>query len=267
MELRLFALTVCALYSSCFCHIFGQKSLDKSILTVEYQTLMLSRSDWSHPSYEKNKLLCIGEKCSMCQTILPKYVPGWIHQPKEREINGCHDFDIVQGYPEGQMTCKDKVSTNRFYYTEPLPVFEWNMLDGDTIVCGYECQKACTTFRGRTWTVWFTVELPYAYGPWKLGGLPGLILKAIDDKLQYSFEAIEIKNGGDKSIGISTSGYKKSSPEEVYREIVRQAEDPTQYAIELGQDYESYDNNGVKTKFHIDPWTPYPIEYFDVKSE
>ncbi len=267
MELRLSLLLLCILSNCFFCQLFGQKRLDKSVLTIEYQTLTLERSDWPHPSNEFNHLLCVGEKCSMFQVILPKFVPGKIHQAKMREPDFCHDEDILQGYPEGQMTCKVKVSSKRLYYVESLPTFEWNMLDCDTIICGYECQKACTTFRGRTWTVWFTVDLPYPYGPWKLGGLPGLIMKAIDDKLQYSYEAIEIKKGEGKAIKISTTGYKKSSPENVYKEIIRQAKNPTQYEIDLGHVPEYYDSNFARHDYIIEPWTPYPIEYFDIESE
>ncbi len=269
MVKRILFFVLCAVCTAPYCQIIGQKNIDESILIVEYETLEMIRSDWSHPSDEINRLLCIGEKCSMFQNILPRYRSNRIYQPKEdeRENKNCHDRDILQGYPEGQITCKQKVSSEGYYYTEPLPSFNWQMLDGDTVVCGYECKKASTAFRGRTWTVWFAMELPYSYGPWKLGGLPGLILKAIDDKNQYSFEAIEIKNGGGKKILLSTSGFKKSSAENVYKEILRQAENPTQYELDLGHGYEPYEVNGVKQEFHIDSWTPYPIEYFDVKEE
>ena len=37
---------------------------------------------------------------------------------------------------------------------------------------------ATTHFRGRDWKVWFSEEIPLPLGPWKLGGLPGLILAA-----------------------------------------------------------------------------------------
>ena len=81
----------------------------------------------------------------------------------------------------------------RQYYEETMPMLDWNLMDGDTIICNYACQRASTTYRGRTWQVWYTPDLPYQDGPWKLQGLPGLILKAEDTSGDFCFEAIEIR--------------------------------------------------------------------------
>jgi GLPGLI family protein len=57
----------------------------------------------------------------------------------------------------------------------------------------YKVQKANAYFRGRDYTVWFTSQIPLPYGPWKLVGLPGLILEAYDtDKeIYWYFKNIE----------------------------------------------------------------------------
>lgn len=77
-------------------------------------------------------------------------------------------------------------------YEEPLPQFEWELMEAVDTIAGYTCSTAKTSFRGREWTVWFTMEIPISAGPWKFNGLPGLILKAQDDKLDYIWECQSI---------------------------------------------------------------------------
>lgn len=48
-------------------------------------------------------------------------------------------------------------------------------------------------FRGRTWTAWYAEQIPIDAGPWKLHGLPGLILKSTDNSATHDFEAIIVR--------------------------------------------------------------------------
>jgi GLPGLI family protein len=52
-------------------------------------------------------------------------------------------------------------------------------------------QKAITNWGGRTWTAWFTTEIPFQEGPYKFHGLPGLIVELYDDKSNYRFELVK----------------------------------------------------------------------------
>ncbi|MDR1581955.1 MAG: GLPGLI family protein [Prevotellaceae bacterium] len=78
-------------------------------------------------------------------------------------------------------------------YSEEIPVQTWNLLDDTLTIIGYLCQKATCLFRGRDYIAWFTTEIPISNGPWKFGGLPGLILKIYDTDNFYTWECIGIE--------------------------------------------------------------------------
>jgi len=62
----------------------------------------------------------------------------------------------------------------------------WKIMDEFKRISEFKCQKAIGFFRGREYTAWFTSEISVPFGPWKLHGLPGLILEAYDtDQMIY----------------------------------------------------------------------------------
>lgn len=74
-------------------------------------------------------------------------------------------------------------------------LFSWKLVDKDSVICEYPCKKATTFFRGRKWTVWYSIDLPYNEGPWKFCGLPGLVMAARDDSKKFSFTCIGVEKG------------------------------------------------------------------------
>lgn len=89
-----------------------------------------------------------------------------------------------------------------FRFTESIPPQNWKIEDDTLTVMNYLCQKAIAEFRGRSYIVWFTTDIPINDGPWKLYGLPGLILKAKDDKEIFDFEAIGLKRVSNELIRV-----------------------------------------------------------------
>ena len=83
-----------------------------------------------------------------------------------------------------------------FILAEEKPKLVWEITKESKKILGYTTYKATTKFRGRNYTAWFTPDLSYNYGPWKLNGLPGLILKADTDL--FSYEAKRIVLNSDK---------------------------------------------------------------------
>lgn len=76
---------------------------------------------------------------------------------------------------------------------EKINNIKWNITQEFKTISGFKAQKAEGLFRGRRYIAWFTNEIPIKYGPWKLNGLPGLILNVIDDKNEVMFYAKSIK--------------------------------------------------------------------------
>ena len=99
---------------------------------------------------------------------------------------------VFQNWPEGSLTVDDVLAPGTFTYTEQ-PRLEWTFGEGEKEVCGYPCQQARTRYGGRDWTVWYTPGIPAAFGPWKLGGLPGLILEAEDAEGLHHFSATAVR--------------------------------------------------------------------------
>ncbi len=88
---------------------------------------------------------------------------------------------------------------------ESIPMQSWKIGDETQTIAGYLCQNATCKFRGRDYTAWFTTDIPISNGPWKFGGLPGLILKVYDKDKQYVFECVGIEN------------YKKKYPIQIHK--------------------------------------------------
>ena len=102
-------------------------------------------------------------------------------------------LQVLTGKPKpGQYTYMNMIGADDLKYEEPLPQWDWTLTDSVKTVCGYTCHQAKAGLYGRTWTVWYCPELPLSYGPYVLGGLPGLILEAVDADGFFHFTAVGI---------------------------------------------------------------------------
>lgn len=133
------------------------------------------------------------------QREIPK-VDGSFYITKSRKTNKIDTYDVASGM--------------FFHFSEPYTMPKWELADSVKNILGYECQMATTRFHGREWTAWFTVEIPVPDGPWKLTGLPGLILEAECEGRQYKFMA----DGLQQTTKPVTDIYRKGKWDEIKRE-------------------------------------------------
>ncbi|WP_052089998.1 GLPGLI family protein [Porphyromonas canoris] len=181
-------------------------TLDLAKLEVLYEFSRPEAAD--HSVIEKSEdILIIGDKVSAYMRygyyrsdsvfIKMKMVEG----PQDFVWKTTFDYNrpslktakVYKYYHKNEMEVVQAVSYSPFSFEEPLGKISWKMLDGEKNILGYNCKKAEGTFRGRIWDVWYTEELDVADGPWKLNGLPGLILEAVDRTGQLAFQAFGVR--------------------------------------------------------------------------
>lgn len=121
---------------------------------------------------------------------------------------------VKRGYPEGYDTQfnnrqlyirKDFTSgqTKRYvfvpivyktYAIDITDVLDWKISDEKQMIGNYNCQKAEASYGGRNWQAWFTTDIAISDGPYIFKGLPGLIVKIDDEKSDFQFNLVQIKN-------------------------------------------------------------------------
>ena len=131
----------------------------------------------------------------------PEGVAQWQEMTRGAYLSGDMDkiprkdgsYYVVKSISDNTLRYYDSAGIDKFVYEETPEEWTWEISDSTKNILGYECVKATTDFHGRKWTGWFSPEIPVSNGPWKLGGLPGVILEASTDDDKYSFVATGIQ--------------------------------------------------------------------------
>lgn len=180
--------------------------LDSTILRFRYQMLYVKDPLKSNEKTEEIMLLQIGRRMSKFFNY-HRYLADSLGNAlaAKRKTNSevlnktmplmmnTSPINIFKNYPQDKITTVNRIPFSAYRYEEEMKNPDWKLESGTTTILGYVCKKATTTLHGRNYTAWYAPEIPIDNGPWKFGGLPGLILKAEDDKGHYSFECIGIE--------------------------------------------------------------------------
>lgn len=136
-------------------------------------------------------------------------------------------YMVMKNYPaDGKLTYTLSLHGFALKSEEDMPAFDWQLADGDSIIAEYHCNKARTKFRGQTWTVWYAPDIAVSDGPWKLCGLPGLIMKAETDNGCFSFVCTAVRKGRGESITMEKTKYKSVEPKELQKITEMEITDP-----------------------------------------
>lgn len=117
---------------------------------------------------------------------------------------------FVKRYFENTIYLNTKVLNQKtFYVKDTLNCMKWTITDDTASILNQKCFVAKTNFRGRNYTAFYSNEITVPDGPWKFGGLPGLILavKSDDNYVQWTAEKINT-NYPNKVIPVKLDNYK-----------------------------------------------------------
>ena len=202
----LVALTILA-YMGIEC-CYAQKKIDEAYLNCQYDYTYVvdtlsgkTAKDWL--------VLQIGKNMSKCYSYYSMQVDSIFASPDRdvilrQQINAAIGSKtewphkrmkayVYKNYPQGKMTVTDGLLMQDYIYEDTLYAQNWVIQDSSKLILGHECQKAVCHYRGHCWTAWFAMDIPITDGPWKLCGLPGLILEATTEDNSHAFKLLGLE--------------------------------------------------------------------------
>lgn len=216
--------------------------IDQTLFTAQYQTC--SVGDTLHPEnrIEETMWLKVGASRSVFYSYARALVDSILEKdraanaPREvidehlRQYSSRLAYQVYKNYPAGKVTFLDAVGASRFRCEEANERPLWQLQPDTATIIGYACRKAVCRFKGRSYEAWYTPDIPRSEGPWKLHGLPGLILKASDSQGYFTFTCTGIRqNHADEPICYPGKSYEPVSRKELQKIYARYAADPLGY--------------------------------------
>jgi GLPGLI family protein len=175
-------------YIKCYyTYRYMRDTADMSRLRSDDMTLLIGK--------KVSKFYCYGtfQLDSLMQLVIKGIVDAADYTSVNSNYRGGEYFKVYNNYPENKITFTDKILTTYYLYEEDIPVQKWKIHNDTATIAGYKCKKAACTFRGRDYIAWFTDDIPINSGPYKFGGLPGLIVEIGDTKSQHIFQLTDTK--------------------------------------------------------------------------
>lgn len=187
---------------------YAQKKIDEAYLKCQYDYTYVV--DTLYGKTAKDWLvLQIGKNMSKCYSYYSMQVDSIFASPDRdvilrQQINAAIGSKtewphkrmkayVYKNYPQGKMTVTDGLLMQDYIYEDTLCAQNWVIQDSSKLILGHECQKAVCQYRGHCWTAWFAMDIPITDGPWKLCGLPGLIMEATSEDNSHAFKLLGLE--------------------------------------------------------------------------
>ena len=104
--------------------------------------------------------------------------------PLLRSESYCFMPEVWTNYPNGKTTVRDAIPPTIYETREERGPIDWTLREG-TAIC---------ELHGRKWTVRYDEDIPTTAGPWKLCGLPGLIVEAVSEDSVHRFTLTDVQH-------------------------------------------------------------------------
>lgn len=174
---------------------YAQKK-DNAFLSVHYSFSYIPDTTQRSKVYKEEMVLFIGKDLSVFKsydkmvndTALSRVMNSSLKTGSIdlRNHKKTSNVEIYKNWFSNRMLIKEKL-INNYLIEDTIPKIKWDIVPETKLIADIKCQKAIGKFKGRIYEVWFSAQIPYNNGPWKLGGLPGLILEASDSKREVIF--------------------------------------------------------------------------------
>lgn len=136
---------------------------------------------------------------SKCELVITDSISIWRSEPTDPTTITDPGF-FIKNYVENALYLNEKLLNLTFYVKDSLHSMKWNLTNDTSYMLNELCFSAKTNFRGRGYTAWYAPRYSSSDGPWKFGGLPGLILAVKSDSNYIEWKASKIINNYSKKI-------------------------------------------------------------------
>jgi GLPGLI family protein len=204
-------------------HIWAEaQKPDTAWLMIHYKfTHVRDTTNREHP-YTENTVLFVGRNASVYRSydgliadrqFRKAYAEAVATSPDgQPNINrhGVGAYARYYQYPgEHKLYTRTQSLGDEYNVEDVLPAIDWTIGVDTQTFYGLHCQKATCHFKGRDYIAWFCPDLPVHTGPWKLNGLPGVIVDARDTKNEVVFQF----DGVEKTVASSPEDQPVANPD------------------------------------------------------